>query len=134
MSLSRAPSGYKGLARSKLVRSMVVKHFKDADEDNDGRINHSQLLNLYKNIVDAKDADMTADEAMLLMQEMDRKQDSSVLMEFEVVGSCMREVGNLDTKGIEKQNMTKLQHLVYSIVEKVEKMSIALHIVWEVCK
>ena len=73
MSLSRAPSGYKGLARSKLVRSMIVKHFKDADEDNDGRINHSQLLNLYKNIVDAKDADMTADEAMLLMQEMDRK-------------------------------------------------------------
>ena len=109
MSLSRAPSGYKGLARSKLVRSMIVKHFKDADEDNDGRINHLELLNLYTNIVDANHGDMTAKEAMLLMQEMDRKQDSSVLMEFEVVGSCMRELGNLDTKGIEKENMTKLQ-------------------------
>ena len=56
-------------------------------------------------------------------------------MEFEVVGSCMREVGNLDTKGIEKQNMTKLQHLVYSIVEKGRKnVHCPSYAVWEVCK
>ena len=131
MSLNRAPSGYKGLARSKLVRSMIVKYFKDTDEDNDGRINHEELLKMYEDLTISKNTEMTLDQAMILMKEMDRKQDSSVLMEFEVVGSCMRELGNLDTKKIERTEMSVLQLLVYSIVEKVENMSIALHMLFD---
>ena len=131
MSLNRAPSGYKGLARSKLVRSMIVKYFKDTDEDNDGRINHEELLKMYEDLTISKNTEMTLDQAMILMKEMDRKQDSSVLMEFEVVGSCMRELGNLDTKKIERTDMSVLQLLVYSIVEKVENMSIALHMLFD---
>ena len=89
MSLNRAPSGYKGLARSKLVRSMIVKYFKDTDTDNDGRINHEELQQLYTNLTIGKNSNMSVEEAKQLMTEMDRKQDDSVLMEFEVVGSCM---------------------------------------------
>ena len=43
----------------------------------------------------------------------------------------MRELGNLDTKKIERTDMSVLQLLVYSIVEKVENMSIALHMLFD---
>ena len=70
MSLNRAPSGYKGLARSKLVRSMIVKYFKDTDEDNDGRINHEELLKMYEDLTISKNTEMTLAQAMILMKEM----------------------------------------------------------------
>ena len=132
MSLSRQPTGYKGLARSKLVRSMIVKLFKDADKDQDGRIDHTELRKLYEEVTmrhENADSFSTSD-AKALMENMDRKQDPSILMEFEFVGSCMREMGVLDSGNIESREFSALQLLVFCIVEKVENMSIALHLLF----
>jgi Ca2+-binding EF-hand superfamily protein len=132
MSLSRQPTGYKGLARSKLVRSMIVKLFKDADKDQDGRIDHTELRKLYEEVTmrhENADSFSTSD-AKALMENMDRKQDPSILMEFEFVGSCMREMGVLDSGNIESREFSALQLLVFCIVEKVENMSIALHMLF----
>jgi len=133
MSLNVQPTGYKGLARSKLVRSMIVKLYKDADEDGDGRINHAELHKLYTSIALGRDNSKTfqSSDAKKLMEAMDRKQDPSVLMEFEFVGSCMREMGVLDSGAVEdERTFTALQSLVHAIVEKVENMSIALHLLF----
>ena len=64
---------------------MIVKYFKDTDEDNDGRINHEELLKMYEDLTISKNTEMTLDQAMILMKEMDRKQDSSVLVNLKLL-------------------------------------------------
>lgn len=127
------PAMASAMSRNKIVRVLLVSKFHDADTDGDGRIDHVQLRDMLRQILDgyADDVCLTAGDVRAVMSYCDKKHDDTTLLEFELVGAIMRTVDSLsDTSSAPADNDCQaiLQLVASSLVSYVELMAVLLHV------
>lgn len=121
------------MSRKKLVKSLLLMYFRNTAVANNGqapRLDHVSFREMYCQITSIGGQRMPqAATIRHLMTFLDKKHDSSSIMEFEIVGSIMRTVEFvlLEESQTTSDTPELLLHIAKCLVKRAELMAVCLH-------